>query len=62
MKVRVWSQRVQRGDVVIDRGDRREVKAVREDRRAGRSDVVILFKSGPPMRISAGASLEVERR
>ncbi|MEW2577173.1 hypothetical protein [Streptomyces syringium] len=59
MKFRVWSQQVERGDVVIDRGCEREVKAVR---RNGRGEIVLVFKDGAHQRVDSTASLVVERK
>lgn len=56
--MQVWSRRIQRGDIVIERGRRRKVLAVRQSRR-GRDEVILVFDSGPAMRVSATKSLEV---
>lgn len=54
--------RVRRGDEISDRGRRREVKAVRSDRRtSGRPAVVLVFKSGPALRMNATDVVQVER-
>ncbi|MEU2854054.1 hypothetical protein [Streptomyces syringium] len=58
MEFRVWSQRVERGDVVIDRGRGREVKAVRQN---GRGEIVLVFKDGAHQRVAATAALVVDR-
>ncbi|MGW0554776.1 hypothetical protein ACWDZ6_11320 [Streptomyces sp. NPDC002926] len=59
---RVMALRVQRGDWVSAHGQWREVKAVRSGRYAsGGPLVVLLFKSGPPLRVSAASLLTVDR-
>ncbi|MEU5125407.1 hypothetical protein [Streptomyces mobaraensis] len=57
--MRVWSQRVRRGDTVLDRGEEREVKAVRIEDRAGWREVVLVFKAGGSMRLAGTDSVEV---
>lgn len=58
VEFRVWSQRVERGGVVIDRGRGREVKAVR---RNGRGEIVLVFKDGAHQRVDSTVSLVVDR-
>lgn len=59
---RVIALRVQRGDLVHTHGQWREVKAVRSDRqRSSGSQVVLLFRSGPALRVKAGDVLMVNR-
>ncbi|MEU1353019.1 hypothetical protein ABZ410_03785 [Streptomyces cinnamoneus] len=55
--MRVLAYMLKRGDMVIERGEEREVKAVRE---AGR-DVIVVFKDGQPMRLEADSDLQVRR-
>ncbi|QTT74772.1 hypothetical protein J7W19_16460 [Streptomyces mobaraensis NBRC 13819 = DSM 40847] len=57
--MRVWSQRVRRGDTVLDRGEEREVKAVRIEDRAGGREVVLVFKAGGLLRLAGTDSVEV---
>lgn len=57
----VMALRVQRGDWVSAHGHWREVKAVRSDRYAsGGTVVVLIFKSGPALRVNAADVLTVD--
>ncbi|WP_326650488.1 hypothetical protein [Streptomyces sp. NBC_01750] len=59
----VMALRVQRGDWVSAHGHWREVKAVRSGRYAsGGPLVVLIFKSGPSLRVNAADVLTVEHR
>ena len=59
---RVMALRVQRGDWVSCHGRRREVKAVRSDRYvSGGPQVVLIFKTGPALRVNAAELLTVDR-
>jgi hypothetical protein len=58
----VMALRVQRGDWVSARGRWREVKAVRSGRYAsGGPLVVLVFTSGPALRVNAAELLTVDR-
>ncbi|MET8680927.1 hypothetical protein ABZW18_25935 [Streptomyces sp. NPDC004647] len=60
--VRVVALRVRRGDLVCDKGRWREVKNVRSSRfAAGGPIVVLIFKSGPALRVHAADVLSVDR-
>lgn len=59
---RMSALRVQRGDLVSVRGRWQEVKAVRSDRIANGGPVVlIVFKTGQPLRVHPAESLDVVR-
>jgi hypothetical protein len=59
---RVRALNVRSGDRVSVRGEQREVKAVRSDRRASDGPgVVMVFKSGAPLRVRATDRVAVER-
>lgn len=59
---RMLALRVRRGDAISDRGRRREVKAVRSGRGGfGGPAVVLIFKSGPALRVNATDMVKVER-
>lgn len=59
---RLAALRVQRGDWVSAYGRWREVKAVRSDRYAsGGPQVVLVFRSGPALRVHAADVLMVDR-
>ncbi|MFI9238501.1 hypothetical protein [Streptomyces sp. NPDC053079] len=55
--MRVLAYMLRRGDVVVDGGEEREVKAVRQ---AGR-DVIVVFKTGQPLRLETDRDLRVQR-
>lgn len=53
---------VRRGDAISHRGRRQKVKAVRSDRRtSGCPAVVLVFESGPTLRMNATDVVQVER-
>lgn len=58
---RMLAMRVRRGDAISDRGRRREVKAVRAGRGSVGPAVVLIFKSGPALRVNATDVMKVER-
>lgn len=55
--MRIWSQRVKPGDVIVDKGEEREVKRVRVDWRSGTMAVELTFQSGPAMQLGASDSV-----
>ncbi|MGD3112964.1 hypothetical protein [Streptomyces sp. YGL11-2] len=59
---RMTALRVRRGDLVSVRGRWQEVKAVRNDRIASGGPVVmIVFKTGQPLRVHPAQALDVVR-